>query len=74
MSVCVCPVYMSKKGTWAFPVSGKEIWNFLTNSLLNLIFVTKHVTFYPDLSTFPLFSLPSWMPGCCRNLDSDSVI
>ena len=27
--VGVCPVYMSKKGTKAFPVSGKEIWDFL---------------------------------------------
>ena len=25
---CVCPVNMSKKGKWAFPVSGKEIWDF----------------------------------------------
>ena len=25
---CVCPVYMSRKGTWAFPASGKEIWEF----------------------------------------------
>jgi hypothetical protein len=28
--VCVlCPVYMSKTGTWFFLVSGKEIWDFL---------------------------------------------
>ena len=25
---CVCPVYMSKIGMWAFSVSGKEILNF----------------------------------------------
>ena len=30
----VCPIYMSKNGTWSFPVSGNEIWDFLslTNS------------------------------------------
>ena len=25
---CVCPVHISKKGTWFFPVPGKEIWDF----------------------------------------------
>ena len=29
---CVCPVYMSKKVTWAFLVSGKEVWDFLSKS------------------------------------------
>jgi hypothetical protein len=27
---CVCPVYMSKTGTWAFPVCGNKIWDFLS--------------------------------------------
>ena len=30
---CVCPVYMSKTGTWFFPVSGKEIWDFFEKVL-----------------------------------------
>ena len=24
----MCPIYLSQKGMWAFPVSGKEIWDF----------------------------------------------
>ena len=32
MFMCVCPVYMSKKGTWAFPVSGNEIWDLFVVS------------------------------------------
>ena len=36
---CVCPFYTSKKGTWFFPVSGKEIWHFfnLLSRKLNLV-------------------------------------
>ena len=31
MSVCMlCPIYMSKNGTWSFPVSRKEIWDYFS--------------------------------------------
>ena len=28
LCLCVCPIYLSKKGTWFFPVPGKEVWHF----------------------------------------------
>ena len=38
-------VYMRKKGTWAFPVSGKEIWDFL-QKITNKIFTPVHTNIY----------------------------
>ena len=41
------------------------------DSLLSVNLVAKQLTLYPHLPTFPKFFLPSWMPGCHRNLNSE---
>ena len=55
-----------KEGSLFFSFSSTLIDSIL--SIINC--VTKHVTFYSDLPTFPKFFTSSWMPGCRRNLDS----
>ena len=34
LCLCVFPIYMSKNGTWYFPVSGNEIWDFFRHPVL----------------------------------------
>ena len=38
LCLCVCPVNMSKKRTWAFQVSRKEIWDLFENRRLHNLF------------------------------------